>query len=133
MSQDDALTVNQERLEDWIRDAVATLFELGGQLGVEPTEAMSDPGLLLPRMDKLLRDETLDEDDRRWAWTQLVPLIGEYLARSQKGRWTVDDDPDSPSYTRYVIDTGSRRYDPVPIVEAYLDESPPRDLMRHLP
>ena len=90
--------------EEWNRDAVV---ELGSSLGHEPPELLlEDPRVGLVQLDDLTRNEDMGGIAREtavWVESRLHAFVAAYLITKFDGRWLVDDDPASPTFSRYLV------------------------------
>jgi hypothetical protein len=90
--------------EEWNRDAVV---ELGGSLGHEPPELLlEDPRIGLVQLDDLTRNEDMERISREqavWVESRLHAFVALYLMAKFDGHWTVDDDPSSLTFGRYLV------------------------------
>lgn len=126
----------RERLPTFQAEATGALLDLAAMLGVDPPRMLlEDPAQGLPRVERLLRDEdltTLSEDEHICLAGRLMSFIGALLKAAHDGEWTVDDDPSSPSYAHYVVAAGDEVFDVSAALQAYLDDRPPRSLVRRI-
>jgi hypothetical protein len=122
-------------LEEWRNDSVAALLNWATNLGTDPMTTLENPHLALEPTDRMLGHEELEglpDEDLDFLFSQLLALVAAVYQQRHGGDWAVDDDPASPTYARYVIDTGGTRFDPAQVVVDYLKARPGRSLERAL-
>jgi hypothetical protein len=125
------LAERQAGLQAWKTEALAILLDWGVTLGLEPDVTREHPIMLIAPIDERLRDADIGPDEL--TASRILAFAGALLRWKHQGEWVVDDWPDSPSYARYVIEgRDGRRYDPSLVATGYLDDVPPRNLVRRL-
>jgi len=129
------LAARQAGLASWKNESVANLMDWAVTVGVDPQAMLENPWSGIAPVEKMLRDEdlsTLDRDQRNWLTSRLLVHVAAILAQANGGGWAVDDDPESPSYTRYVIESDGRRFDPGQAVINYFMDPPGRSLVQRI-
>ena len=136
MTAEQKVVERQAGLADWGEGSVVALMRWATTIGADPQEMLLNPASGIAPVERMLDGEDvagLPADDRNWVTSHLLAHVAAILMHNHGGGWAVDDDPDSPSYTRYVIDADGTYYDPSRAVAGYL-KSPPggRDLAAHI-
>ena len=136
MTAEQKVAERQAGLADWGEGSVVALMRWATTIGADPQEMLLNPASGIAPVERMLDGEDvagLPADDRNWVTSHLLAHVAAILMHNHGGGWAVDDDPDSPSYTRYVIDADGTYYDPGRAVAGYL-KSPPggRDLAAHI-
>ncbi|MCD0483382.1 hypothetical protein LO771_13460 [Streptacidiphilus sp. ASG 303] len=93
-------------LDDWKQGSRDSLVRLAKVLGADPEAVAERPYTMLSPVHELMRDEdvaALPEDDYWWLFTHVLAYTAQYVMHEYGGDWTVDTDPASPSYGRYVL------------------------------
>jgi len=126
----------QAGLDEWRQDSLTALLRWAETIGVDPEQMLLDPTIGIAPAERMLDNEDvggLPAEDRDWVTSHLLAHVAFILMHNRGGGWAVDDDPGSPTYTRYVVDADGTYYDPVRAVAGYL-KSPPggRDLAAHI-
>ena len=94
---------------------MVALMRWATTIGADPQEMLLNPASGIAPVERMLDGEDvagLPADDRNWVTSHLLAHVAAILMHNHGGGWAVDDDPDSPSYTRYVIDADGTYYDP---------------------
>ncbi len=136
MTLDERLAHRQAGLDDWRDESVIALLRWAEVIGADPQQMLLDPAATVPATERMLDGEDVEglpPDDRNWVSSHLLAHVAAILMQHKGGGWHVDDDPSSPTYTRYVIDVDGVYYDPARATMHYL-QSPPggRDLSAHI-
>lgn len=136
MTADELLAEHQAGLDEWRHDSVAALMRWATAIGVDPQTMLTDPASGIGPAEAMLGHEdieALDDEDRGWVISHLLAHVAAILMQRKGGGWEVDDDPESPTYTNYVVDADGTYYDPIRATIGYL-KSPPgaRDLSEQL-
>lgn len=146
MGPDDALSSEQQSIieererafPDVLAEMPGDLAELADFLGV-PNYRFTRDGLeaLAQTASTFLSNAdvgSIDDEQRMWLHTRMMYLIGELLNERHGGHWTLQSDPGSDFYGRYVVGGFSkypdRLVDPAEAAYEVLTEEPPRDLLR---
>ena len=131
-------TRRRQSWQEFVSQSRPTLEEFAMLLQAEhPTQAWEHPDSLIPAAEALTRDVHFDEmgqDERRWLQAVLIYLVGQVFIRRHGGLWTLEENPDSKFFLRYVVGfmKGGVRpgatVDPSFLVEVYLNSPPGRSL-----
>ena len=104
----------------------------------QPHEVLIEPKKFLFQLDSGFQRADINEEDRVWFVTRIGYYIGEYLISLFGGYWLLDEDPSSPSYTRYVVGDFSKTgvktkiVDPFKIAHRYATTPAPRFLRQEI-
>ena len=136
MSDEEKLAARQAGLAEWRNESVESLLEWALAVHVDPQGMLENPLGAMGPVEQLLRDEDLsglEREEFNWLAAKLLVYVAAVLAQANGGRWAVDEDPSSPSYTRYVIENDEgTKFDPGRVVMGYFDDPPGRSLVQHI-
>jgi hypothetical protein len=102
---------NFERFVGGVPGALAELAEL---FSAAPEDVVRRPQDYLQQAQDLAqscRQQAFPEEDARWVFSRLVYYVGELLKHRHHGQWTINENPHSPFFLRYVIG-GFAEHDP---------------------
>ncbi|MBE2320595.1 hypothetical protein DVA67_031840 [Solirubrobacter sp. CPCC 204708] len=136
MSDAEKLSARQQGLAEWKNESVQSLIDWAQAVRVDEQGMLENPLGAMGPVEELLRDEdisTLGREDFNWLAAKLLVYVAAVLAQANGGSWAVDDDPSSPSYTRYVIrNDAGEKFDPGRVVMGYFGDPPGRSLVQHI-
>lgn len=100
-------SLRQRRLRElpgFLEDRVQVLIDFATRLNLpEPESIVSDPLRHLAALSAFMEDQVVAEDDRIWILTRIGYFVGELLARRFRGRWFLNEIPDSRYFLHYVV------------------------------
>ena len=136
MSLEQRLAERQAGLDEWRQESLTALLRWAETIGADPEQMLLDPTIGIAPAEQMLDNEdvgALPTEDRDWVTSHLLAHVAFVLMHNHGGEWAIDDDPESPTYTRYVVNADGTYYDPARAVGGYL-KSPPggRDLAAHI-
>ena len=91
-------------LDAFIEDSIVVLLDFGTELGVDRSPYLvRTPQLYVDIVNSHLKDVVFKPDERIMAIFVVGSFIAEFFSREFGGYWHVDDDPDSPYFSQYVV------------------------------
>ena len=126
-AEEERVAERQAGLADWGEGSVVALMRWATTIGADPQEMLLNPASGIARVEQMLDGEDvagLPVEDRNWVTSHLLAHVAAVLMHNHGGGWAVDADPESPTYTRYVIDVDGTYYDPARAVGGYLKSRP---------
>ncbi len=100
----------------------------------EPHMVLRDAERYLLPVDSWMKSQVVMPEDRIWILTRIGYFIGELLNQRFGGYWFLDEDPQSPYFSQYVVGqfTGVpnpyARISPLALAAYYVDQPPGRSL-----
>ncbi len=133
----DAVVADREAgLPAFKTESLEAVANWANEVGVDPAEMLESPLVALAAVDRMLGNEDisqLSDDEFTWLGARLLNYIGAVYIWRFDGEWVVDDRPDSPSYTAYVVrGSNGKHYEPGRAAIDFLNAPAPRELIAHI-
>lgn len=94
----------QKGFKQFFSELMPVLADFIERLGLpQPAMVIAEPGMFVDGVADFFANQVIDEEDRVWAITRLGYFIGELLNKRFGGCWYVNDNPESSSFSRYVV------------------------------
>lgn len=97
----------RERFDAFVGERMDVICDLFDALGASvPALAVAEPEQHLDFLDRWLAAQDLSAagpDDRVWLATRLMYFVGEVLIARHGGCWAIDEDPERPTFLRFVV------------------------------
>ena len=101
----------------------------------EPHMVLRDAERYLVPVDSWVKDQVVTAENRNWILTRFLYFIGELLLQRLRGHWFVEEVPDSPYFSEYVVGLFARlsnpyaRISPAALSAYFVDLPPGRSLI----
>ena len=122
-------------LDTFIQESFPVLVDFMERLELpQPHMVLREAEKYLPPVDSWMRSQVVTPKDRIWILTRIGYFIGELLNQRLGGCWFLDEDPQSPYFSQYVVGQFTRvpntyaRISPFALAAHYVDQPPGRSL-----
>jgi hypothetical protein len=139
--QQQLLEKRQAHFEPFLAERNAVLVDFFERIGVTPAaRVISEPDQYLSFLDQFLKAQdrnSFSPEDISYLRARLIYFVGELVIQRYSGHWSINENPSSPQFGRYVIggfirQIGVLTVDPAEIAQAYFEGQNGSGLSVHL-